>query len=174
MLLSQTAPAPPLIDAPDALTDFIGELATVERAAVDTEADSLHCYFEKLCLVQVSIAGRDVLIDPLAGVPLDSLFSEFSKKKLVLHGADFDIRMLRRAGQIDFGEIFDTQIAARLTGSSQFSLAALIAEHFGVQLAKHSQKANWAQRPLSEKMAEYAANDTRFLLTLADKLEERL
>ena len=48
-------------------------LQGVERVAVDTESDSLHCYYEKLCLVQMSFGGQDYLIDPLAGFSLEPL-----------------------------------------------------------------------------------------------------
>ena len=70
--------------------------------------------------------------------------------------------------------IFDTVIAARLLGIRAFSLAALVERYFGITLAKGSQKANWAQRPLPKHMAEYAMNDTRYLLPLAEKLEAEL
>jgi ribonuclease D len=71
-------------------------------------------------------------------------------------------------------KIFDTVIAARLMGIREFSLAALVKRYFDIELAKGSQKANWAQRPLSNKMAEYAINDTRYLLSLAEQLEKEL
>ena len=61
-----------------------------------------------------------------------------------------------------------------MTGIREFSLAALVKRYFDVELAKGSQKANWAQRPLSAKMAEYASNDTRYLLPLAECLEKEL
>src|SRR4029077_1367473 len=70
--------------------------------------------------------------------------------------------------------IFDTVIAARLIGIHEFSLAALVKRYFDIELAKGSQKANWAQRPLSNKMAEYAINDTRYLLPLAERLQQEL
>jgi ribonuclease D len=49
-----------------------------------------------------------------------------------------------------------------------------VENYFNIELAKGSQKANWAQRPLSKKMAEYASNDTRYLLPLAERLEAEL
>ena len=70
--------------------------------------------------------------------------------------------------------VFDTVIAARLLGIREFSLAALVQRFFGVELPKGSQKANWAQRPLPARMAEYAMNDTHYLLPLAEKLEAEL
>ncbi len=65
-------------------------------------------------------------------------------------------------------------IAARLLGVREFSLAALVKRYFGVELPKGSQKADWAKRPLPARMAEYAINDVRYLLSLAEKLEAEL
>jgi ribonuclease D len=164
-----------LINTTDTLADFLPKLDATDPVALDTEADSLHCYFEKLCLIQISTPGDDVLVDPLAGVSLAPLFQLLAQKQLVLHGADYDLRLLRRAGFTEQPRsVFDTMIAARLTGHVEFSLAALVSKHFGVELVKGSQKANWAQRPLSRVMEEYAKNDTRYLLPLVEKLSTEL
>jgi ribonuclease D len=163
-----------LITSSEALAEFLEPLRLVDRISLDTEADSLHCYFEKLCLIQISIPGHDVLIDPLSDLPMQPLFDEFARHQLILQGLDYDLRLLRRVGLTEVGFVFDTMIAARLTGSLEFSLAALLQKYFGITLAKGSQKANWAKRPLSPQMEEYARNDTRYLLPLAEKLEEEL
>ncbi len=163
-----------MIATPAALDEFLECLAPHDRVAVDTEADSLHCYFEKLCLIQISLPEQHVLIDPLAGFSLEPLYQALKNKEMVLQGADFDLRLLRRAGGMEAERVFDTMIAARLTGKLEFSLAALVAHYFGVTLAKASQKENWAKRPLTEKMTAYAMNDTRYLLALAEKLEREL
>src|SRR5438874_2811164 len=144
------------------------------RVAVDTEADSLHCYREKLCLVQVSVPEGDFLIDPLAGTDLSLLAAVLTTKEIVLHGADYDLRMLRRGLTFQPTRVFDTMIAARLLGLREFSYAALVEKYFGVQLTKGSKKANWAQRPLSAQMERYARNDTHYLLPLAQTLEQQL
>ena len=138
---------------------------------MDTEADSLHCYYEKLCLIQLSFGRNDYLIDPLAGFDLVPLAEALTRKEIVLQGADFDLRLLRRSINFVASRIFDTVIAARLLGIREFSLSALVERFFGVTLTKGSQKANWAQRPLPRHMADYAMNDTRYLLPLAEKLE---
>jgi ribonuclease D len=65
-------------------------------------------------------------------------------------------------------------IAARLCGIPEFSLAALIERYFAVKVTKASQKANWAKRPLSPQMADYAVNDTRYLHRLAEILEAEM
>ena len=167
------------------LTELLEKIEPVDRVAIDTEADSLHCYREKLCLLQVSVpaavsdrgydnAARDYIVDPLAELDLAPLCAVLSQKEIVLHGADYDLRLLRRSLNFAACEIFDTVIAARLLGIREFSLAALVERFFGVKLAKGSQKANWARRPLPERMVEYAMNDTHYLLPLADRLESQL
>ncbi len=164
----------PLIATAEALDEILVAFAPQPRIAIDTEADSLHCYFEKLCLVQISLPDCDFLIDPLAGFSLDPLFSAVDGKELVFHGADYDLRLLRRVGFHEPHRLFDTMIAARLCGITEFSLAALISKNFGLELTKASQKANWAMRPLPTQMLEYAVNDTRFLFRLADILTAEL
>jgi ribonuclease D len=156
------------------LRELLSKLEEHDRIAIDTEADSLHCYREKLCLLQISVPGGDFIVDPLADVDLAPLGQVLEQKEIVLHGADYDLRLLRRAFGFTARKVFDTVIAARLLGIREFSLAALLKKFFDVDLVKGSQKANWAQRPLPKRMVEYAINDTHYLLSLAEKLEERL
>ncbi|MEP6957006.1 MAG: ribonuclease D, partial [Chthoniobacterales bacterium] len=157
-----------------ALAAILPLLDPIARVAVDTEADSLHCYHEKLCLVQLSFGGSDYLVDPLADFDLMPLSAALGGKEIVLQGADFDLRLMKRSMDFTATKVFDTVVAARLLGLREFSLAALVERYFGVTLSKGSQKANWARRPLPAQMAEYAMNDTRYLLPLADKLEAEL
>ena len=156
------------------LDALLPKFKSIDRIAVDTEADSLHSYFEKLCLLQLSFDGEDHLIDTLAGFDLAPLAAAFAEKELVLQGADFDLRLMRRSFGFIASRVFDTVIAARLLGIREFSLAALVQRFFAVQLPKGSQKADWAQRPLPPRMAEYAKNDTHYLLPLAEQMEREL
>jgi ribonuclease D len=179
------------------LASLIQHIESADRVAIDTEADSLHSYREKLCLLQISVpagivdAGDeqrdrgmdrdrsqplrcDFIVDPLANLDLEPLRRALEGKEIVLHGADYDLRMLRRGLNLVASRIFDTMIAARLLGIREFSLAALVKRYFGLTLLKGSQKANWAQRPLPARMAEYAVNDVHYLLPLAEKLQGEL
>jgi ribonuclease D len=163
------------------LAELVRAIAAADRVALDTEADSLHSYREKLCLLQISVSAAananghdDFIVDPLAGVDLEPLRQVLEPREIVLHGADYDLRMLRRGLNFTAHRIFDTLIAARLLGIREFSLAALLKRYFGLELPKGSQKANWAKRPLPARMAEYAINDVRYLLPLAEKLEAEL
>lgn len=170
----QSEDTTPLVDTEVGLADVAKSISPFERIAIDTEADSLHCYFDKLCLLQVSVPGGDWLVDPLAGVPLEPLFEILQNREIILHGADYDLRLLRRVGFQPPSKIFDTMIAARLSGVEEFSLAALLKRHFGLEIPKASQKANWARRPLSPAMLSYAVNDTRHLHKLAEIYEGEL
>jgi len=163
-----------LIKSNSRLAEFLSDISSLLDVALDTEADSLHCYFEKLCLIQISTDSVTVLIDPLSEVELELLFKGLLNKRVVFHGADYDLRLLARYGEFRPHEIFDTMIAARLLGYSQLGLAALVERFFGVKLSKASQRANWALRPLPQQMVEYAANDTKFLLPLAGILEAEI
>ena len=163
-----------MISSDSPFREFLTELASQPQIALDTEADSLHCYFEKLCLVQIGWPGKLQLLDPLAKLPLTDFFEALRGKRLIFHDADYDLRLLRRSGEFPDDHIFDTMLAAKLCGESQLGLAALIKKYFDVELSKASRKANWGQRPLSDQMVEYALNDVRYLVDLADIFEERL
>ncbi len=144
--------------------------------ALDLEADSLHHYREKVCLLQLSNRSDTWLIDPLLVTDLGPLASLLATPALltVFHGGDYDIRSLHRDFGITVANMFDTMIAAQFTGSTEFGLAALLRSNFGIELDKRFQKADWSKRPLTPEMADYAAHDTAHLLKLADLLREAL
>jgi ribonuclease D len=163
-----------VIDHLEKLAAFLPRLAAAEWVTVDTEADSLHAYPEKLCLLQISWPGGDELIDPLAGLDLSPLLRELQGRELILHGADYDLRLLHRSFQFIPETVFDTMCAARLLGYTEFGLTNLIAKNLGITLEKGPQKMNWARRPLTERMEAYARNDTRYLRPLSQILRSQL
>lgn len=166
------------IDTPEALKDLLGRLPTEGRirCAVDTEADSLHSHKEKLCLIQFSAGQYHAIIDPLSISVEDMapLTAFMERAEVWMHGADFDMTMLKRTFDRIPPKIYDTQTAARLTGTKQFGLANLVEDVFGVVLSKQSQRANWGRRPLLDKMIEYALNDVRYIIPLADHYMAKL
>jgi len=163
------------IDEQKDLDTLIEKWAVNEPIAVDTEANSLYNYFERVCLIQLTHKKSHVLIDPLAELQMSGFSEWLAKKEILLHGADFDLRMLR----YDYGfkpqkPIFDTMLAAQLLGMEHIGLAALIKHYFGVELEKQGQKSNWGYRPLSDDQLDYAVNDTLYLPTLAEKMKAEL
>lgn len=165
---------PDVIDTDVKLAALLPKLQAAQWLALDTEADSLHAYPEKVCLIQISTTEGDELVDPLAPINLHPLFEVFNAHELIFHAADYDLRLLEKHHQFTPAAIFDTMLAARLLGERQFGLSNLVEKFLGVKLDKGSQKADWAQRPLTEKMEIYARNDTRYLKPLADKLRAEL
>ncbi|HZM06525.1 MAG TPA: HRDC domain-containing protein [Candidatus Saccharimonadales bacterium] len=163
-----------MIDSEGTLGEFLPRLRAADWLAVDTEADSLHAYPEKLCLIQLSTALGDELIDPLAPMDLQPLWLELKKHQLILHGADYDLRLLRKNHGFVPARIFDTMLASRLLGEREFGLVNLVKKWLNVALEKGSQKADWSKRPLTPRMEEYARNDTRYLKPLAGILEAQL
>ena len=163
-----------MVDSEEKLKSLLPVLVASEWVAVDTEADSLHAYPEKVCLIQISTASGDRLVDPLAGFDIDPLLDALSGHVLIMHGADYDLRLLQKHHKFVPGAIFDTMLAARLLGVRQFSLSSLAESYLGVKLEKGPQKANWALRPLTERMERYARNDTHYLKPLADRLKSEL
>ena len=162
------------VNTPQALDYFITSLRGYFPLALDTEADSLHHYRESVCLIQVSHAEQHFLIDPLDSFPLGDLWPPTSRHTWILHGADFDLRMLRRAGAPEPQAVFDTMLAAQLVGLKAFGYGALVEQFCGITLNKTSQKADWSRRPLSQTMIEYAVQDTEYLEPIADALGKLL
>jgi ribonuclease D len=163
-----------VVDNETKLQEFLPTLKNADWVAVDTEADSLHAYPEKVCLIQISTFAGDRLIDPLAEMVLDPVLDALSGHELIMHGADYDLRLLRKHHEFVPSAIFDTMLAARLLGVRHFSLSHLVETYLGVKLEKGPQKANWALRPLTERMERYARNDTHYLKPLADHLKGEL
>jgi ribonuclease D len=165
-----------LVDDPSQLPQLTRALASESRIALDCEAAGFHRYSDRLCLLQISTATANWIVDPLAFDPSEALRGPLGNPEveILMHGADYDLRLLDRDLDIAVHGLFDTQVAAALLGESALGLAALLEQHLGVKLSKKHQRADWARRPLPADMLEYAAADTRHLGELADLLRGRL
>ena len=119
----------------DQLDDLADELSGCGAIGIDTEADSLHHYSEKVCLIQLTaFRGGSWLVDPLALrdlSPLAPILADPSVLK-VIHGGDNDVTSLWRDFSFTFATIFDTSIAARLLGDTEVGLQALVRNELGV------------------------------------------
>lgn len=138
--------------------------------AVDTESNSLYAYRERVCLIQISIPGSDYLVDPLALHDLSGLGPLLADPSVlkVLHGAEYDLSVLHRDFGFTLANLYDTMWASRILGWPAHGLAALLKRHFGVNINKKYQRANWGLRPLPGDQLDYARLDTHYLLPLYD------
>ncbi len=166
---------------PPVLVADAGALARLAEAlhrepvvAVDTESNSFHAYRERVCLIQLSTPEADYVVDPLATDvrPLGEVLCD--GRETVLHGADYDVRCLRREYGWRLPRLFDTMAAARRLGRSALGYSALVEAQFGVRLSKAHQRSDWGRRPLAPEQLAYASLDTRFLLPLHALLSTEL
>jgi ribonuclease D len=165
-----------LVAARDHAAALAASLEAAPRLALDCEAAGFHRYSDRLCLVQLTVGGQTYVVDPLAFDPSGLLRGPLERPDVavLMHGSDFDLRLLRRDLGIRVAGLFDTQIAASLLGEEALGLAALLESRLGVRLSKKHQRADWAERPLNDEMLEYAADDTRYLPQLADRLADEV
>lgn len=153
------------VDTPAALAEAAARLRDQPVIGVDTESDSMHCYFEKVCFIQVAAGDDAWIIDTIRlrelG-PLQDVFESPDGLK-VLHGADYDVLCLSRDFDVRFGRIFDTMLASQFLGRESLGLAALCREHFDVELDKSMTRHNWALRPLDPRYVDYLVDDVIYL-----------
>ena len=165
-----------MVETPGALRKAAGVLAGATIIALDLEADTLFHYGETLCLVQLSDGAQTWLVDPLRVTDLSPLASILGSTAIekVLHGADYDLRLLRCHFGMTCFPVFDTELAARFISMSRSGLGDVLAERFGVVVNKKFQKRDWSQRPLPADMRFYAAADVHWLIRLAAMQKEDL
>jgi ribonuclease D len=167
-----------VIAEPGRLEPVVRELRGSQAIALDTEANSRHRYPEQLCLVQLATPTKIYILDTIRLPGIDALGPALADTAIakVLHGADYDIRILDRHTGLTVRGLFDTGIAARFVGITEFGLASLLRDVLKVTITKHEhlQMADWGRRPLSAEALDYAASDVRYLLPLREALEERL
>lgn len=166
------------VDSKEGIGAVAGAAEEEGHLALDTEADSLHSYFHKTCLIQVTAGDGNFIIDPLGLDPelLTPLWRlvEDPEFPVLMHGSDYDIRVLDRDYDVRIRGLVDTQIMAQVLGEPKTGLAALLEKELEVGLDKRHQRADWGRRPLTPSQVAYAAADTAFLETLAVRLRERL
>jgi len=173
--VTSSPPSYLLLDQPGSLTPLLNALEKVHEVSLDTEADNMYHYKTRVCLLQFLVGGEVFLVDVLApGLKLEPLWKVLADKHLIMHGSDFDLRLLHDLCRFRPKSLFDTMLAAQLLGVPRFGLAALLDHHFGVALDKDGQKANWSKRPLTPKLLDYAALDVWHLPALRDILKREL
>lgn len=163
------------------ITDREGLEALAQRLtrapaiALDTEFLRERTYRAELCLLQVADAEGALCVDPLALPDLSPLHPSFSGASVkVMHACRQDIEvLLPTAGFVS--PVFDTQIAAALTGMpAQIGYAELVRRVTTRELSKAHTRTDWSRRPLSTDQIDYALDDVRYLLPIRDHLLQEL
>ncbi|MDR3001605.1 MAG: 5-formyltetrahydrofolate cyclo-ligase [Fibromonadaceae bacterium] len=163
-----------LVDNKNSFKKMLAILNQASACVMDTEADSMHHYQEKLSLIQISVGKYHWLLDPLCGLNLKPLWKCKAMKQITFHACDYDLRLLARFHKFHPKKIYDTSIAAKLLGEKQTGLAALVEKYFKIKLDKENQRADWTKRPLSPEMCCYAVLDTIYLDAMRESQCEKL
>jgi ribonuclease D len=170
-----------LISDPATIAAACARLEATPRVALDTEFLRERTYRAELALVQLADSQTIALVDPMPGAglgPLVDLLLAPGRVK-VLHAARQDIEVLLPLTGVPLAPVFDTQIAAALLGfPPQIGYADLVQRVLGLPIAKaggrNLARTDWTRRPLTGEQLEYAEDDVRYLLELAQRLEEQL
>ena len=72
-----------LLNQPATLQSVLKAASRASEIALDTEADSMHAYPEKVCLIQIRIGKQSWLLDPLLDMDLGPLMEVFARKSLL-------------------------------------------------------------------------------------------
>jgi ribonuclease D len=166
----------PIVATAPALAALSTHLATQSRIGLDTEFLRERTYRAQLCLVQVATSDDALCVDPLALgslAPLAQVLVADGVLK-VMHASRQDLEVLLPVAGLT-QPVFDTQIAASLTGlPAQVGYAEAVRRFLGQELDKSHTRTDWSRRPLSPQQIEYALDDVRYLLPLAARLREEL
>jgi len=159
-----------IVEDASSLAQLVSLLERAPVIGVDTESNSMYAHTERVCLVQFSALGEDWIVDPLAVEDLSPLGAVLADPNIptVLHGADYDVRCLRRDYGFQIRGLFDTLIAAQMLAMPKVGLGDLLTRFFGVEVDKQYQRYNWALRPLEKPHLDYARGDTHFLMAMRE------
>ncbi len=164
-----------LISAEDALDRLTRRLRPGDEVALDTEFMRERTYQAVLCLVQLSADDKISMVDPLAEITLDDFWSVLCKTNVVLHAGRQDLEVMYQASGKLPAALFDTQIAAGLSGlAPQCGYATLVEAVCDVKLAKAHTRENWARRPFRSGALAYASEDVLYLPRLKAHFLEQL
>ncbi len=160
------------------VADFCAEAANSEFVTVDTEFVREKTYWPILCLIQIATREEAVAIDPLAkGIDLKPVYELMNNSSVlkVFHSASQDMQIIYTASGAMVEPVFDTQIAAMVSGyGDQPAYATLVQKIVGQTIDKRSQMTDWSRRPLTDHQVEYAIGDVTHLTDVYDKLVSEL
>ncbi len=164
------------IESESELQNICADLLKEKIIGVDLEADSMYCFKEKICLIQIATDRQAFLIDPFKIKEISPFLKILENSDIIkiFHGSDFDIRSFDRDYKTRVSNLFDTEIACRFLGIKERGLAALLKRNFNIDADKKYQKADWSKRPFDKGMIEYSIMDVAYLTKLYKIILQKL
>lgn len=172
-----------LIDSDESVRFFLRRFAEdIEKSpaeekfvAVDTEFVGENAEIPLLCLIQISTARSNFVIDPLSADIsfLSGVFEDESLPK-VFHSAAQDVEILHNL-DIFVKKIYDTQLYEMiLSTQEQISYQSITLKYTSRELDKSYSLSDWTARPLSKKQLKYAVDDAVYLREIYKKQKREL
>ena len=166
-----------IINTQRGLEELVAHLYESGTFAFDTEFIPEETYEPELCLIQIATHTRLAVIDPRVIPNLNVFWTAVVDPTLrvVVHAGSEDLRICNLQTSQLPTYVFDIQLAAGLLGSSYpASLSSLVQRYTGQSVLSSETRTDWRKRPLSPNQIEYALDDVRHLLFIADTLNARL
>ena len=167
-----------LIADTGSLRALCDRLAASRYITVDTEFMRDTTFWPRLCLVQVASSDEAAAIDAMAPdidlAPLFALMRDPGVLK-VFHAARQDIEIFYHLDGHVPSPVFDTQVAAMVCGfDDQAGYEKLVAKLARASIDKAQRFTDWARRPLTRRMYDYAISDVTHLRVVYEKIAARL
>lgn len=156
-----------LINTDEQLVEFCNALKKQPFITVDSEFIREHCYYPKLCLLQVAYDGDAAIIDSMSKVDLTPFFEILQNPQIVkvFHSGRQDIEIFYNLTGKTPKNVFDTQIAAMVCGFPEnIGYGNLVHDILHIDLDKSQRLTDWSIRPLDESQLKYAISDVTYLV----------
>ena len=165
------------VDDDAQFVDLCKQWQQVDFLALDTEFIRTDTFYPIAGLLQVSDGHSNYLLDPLKITDF-SAFAALMKDQgivKVLHSCSEDLEVFDRlVGELP-SPLFDTQIAAAISGLGfSMSYQRLVEALLDIHVEKGETRSNWLQRPLTQSQCHYAALDVEHLPKVYHLLSNRL
>jgi len=159
------------------LDRFFQDTRGAEWIGFDTEFVGEKRFKTLICLIQVTCAAGNYLLDPLRLPHLDPFLDLVVDPDIlkITHAGENDYRLLYQQYDVLPTNTFDTQIAAGMMGYHYPSgLAKIVSGELNINLGKGFAVTDWEARPFSQRQLDYALEDVVILEPLWRKFTQKL
>jgi len=163
----------------DISKEYMNSISKETIVAWDIETSGLDWKKDHIGICQLYTNHKPVAIVKIKkdAIPLN-LCNLLTNQKIqkVFHHAIFDLRFMCYQWKIISKNISCTKIASKILepNNDKHTLKSLLKKYLNVNIDKEERTSNWLRDNLSKTQVIYAANDTRYLLSLLDILIVKL
>ncbi len=156
------------------------DLSNEKVIGIDNEALGLVLGRDPLTLVQLGLESKKFYLIKLNRktykAPNLSKVLSSQTTQFIMHYARQDLLWLKYHLNAEPKNIFCTKVASKLarTASSFHGYKDLVKELCGKDISKKEQQSDWGNPNLTEKQISYAAQDTKYLFDIKEKLTTML